>query len=224
MKRNVLSARIAACAATALFAALSSAGAQQGVQSERRITAISDDATRSVVIEQLSLAKESGLPAGAMEPLMAKAMEGVAKKASSKSIRSAMDALQKRLRKANELLAPNPTVEELSAGADALYVGVPEKTLKQMRQAAPRRSIAVELGVLTELVARNVPAAKASKMVLDLMAHGATAAQLTALNSAVQSDVAAGLTPEAALDRHGSGIMSLLPPPPAVNSANPRPR
>jgi len=174
------------------------------------------------VMEQLTVAKESGLPAGAMEPLMAKALEGVAKNASSKSIRAAMDALQRRLRKANDLLAPSPTVDELSAGADALYVGVPEKTLKQMRLAAPRRSIAVELGVLTELVARKVPPAKASKMILDLMARGATGAQLTALNTAVQSDVAAGLPPEAALDRHGRGILSLLPPPPAVSGANHR--
>ncbi|HEV8409777.1 MAG TPA: hypothetical protein VGQ30_04665 [Gemmatimonadaceae bacterium] len=197
--------------------------ARLGAQQETRVTAIRDDATRNVVMEQLTRAKDSGLPAGAMEPLMAKALEGVAKNASSKSIRTAMDLLQKRLRKANDLLAPSPSVDELSAGADALYVGVPEKTLRQMRQAAPRRSIAVELGVLTELVARNVPPAKASKMILDLMAHGATGAQLTAMNSAVQNDVAAGLPPEAALDRHGRGIMSLLPPPPAVSGGNVRP-
>ena len=103
-------------------------------------------------------------------------------------------------------------------------MGVSDKILKQMRQAAPRRSIAVELGVLTELVARKVAPAKAAKMVLDLMARGATGAQLTALSNAVQSDVAAGLTPEAALDRHGRGIMSLLPPPPGVTNANTRPR
>jgi hypothetical protein len=221
MKHSNLT-RYAAFAAAALVAAISGAGAQQGMQPERRVTTISDNATRNVVMEQLTLAKESGLPAGAMEPLIAKAMEGVAKKATSRSIRSAMDALQKRLRKANDLLAPSPTADELSAGADALYVGVPEKTLRQMRQAAPRRSIAVELGVLTELVARNVPAAKASKMILDLMARGATGAQLTAMNTAVQSDVAAGLTPEAALDRHGRGIISLLPPPAAFTGANHR--
>jgi hypothetical protein len=220
MKNISLNARFAVVAAVSLVVALSSVGAQQ----EPRLIAIRDDATRSVVIEQLGRAKESGLPAGAMEPLMEMALKGVAKNASSKSIRAAMDALQKRLRKANDLLAPSPTVDELSAGADALYVGVPEKTLKLMRQAAPRRSIAVELGVVTELVARQVPAAKASKMVLDLMARGATGAQLTALNSAVQNDVAAGLTPEAALDRHGRGIMSLLPPPPPVTTLNPRPR
>lgn len=213
MKRETV-----AVAAAVLLVALS--GARAGAQQER-LTAIRDDATRSVVMEQLSLARDRGLPA---EPLMAKALEGVAKNASSAKIRAAMDALQKRLRRANDLLAPSPTVDELSAGADALLVGVPDKTLKQMRQAAPRRSIAVELGVLTELVARNVPPAKASKMVLELMARGATSAQLTALNAAVQNDVAAGLTPEAALDRHGSGIMSLLPLPPAVSGANGRPR
>lgn len=222
MKNTFLNARFSAAGvfvAAVLLVALS--GARAGAQQETRVTAIRDDATRSVVIEQLSLAKEHGVP---IEPLLSKALEGVAKNASSKSIRAAMDALQKRLRRANDLLAPSPTVDELSAGADALYVGVPEKTLKQMRQAAPRRSIAVELGVLTELVARHVSPKKASQMILDLMARGATGAQLTAMNTAVQNDVAAGLTPEAALDRHGRGIMSLLPLPPAVSGGNVRPR
>jgi hypothetical protein len=220
MKNTLLDARFAAVAAAALLVALS--GARAAAQQDPRLaTLIRDDATRSVVMEQLALARQRGLPT---EPLLSKALEGVAYKASTSSIRSAMNDLQKRLRRASDLLAPAPTVDELSAGADALYVGVPEKTLKQMRQAAPRRSIALELGVLTELVARKVPASKASKMILDLMARGATSAQLTALNSAVQSDVAAGLTPEAALDRHGSGILSLLPPPPAVSGANGRPR
>jgi hypothetical protein len=216
--------KISYASAASLTAAALLVVARLGAQQETRIISIRDDATRSVVMEQLTIAKERGLPPGAMEPLMAKALEGVAKNASSKSIRAAMDALQKRLRKANGLLAPSASPDELSAGADALSVGVPERTLKQMRAAAPRRSIAVELGVLTELVARNVPTAKATKMILDLIARGATGAQLTAMNTAVQNDVAAGLTPEAALDRHGRGIMSLLPPPPAVTNGNPRPR
>jgi hypothetical protein len=219
MKNAFLSSRFAALSVAALLVALSSA--RGGAQQEARITSIRDATTRGVVIEQLGLAREHGVP---LEPLLVKALEGVAKQASSSAIRAAMDALQKRLRRANELLAPSPTLDELSAGADALYVGVPDKTLKLMRQAAPGRSIVVELGVVTELVARKVPAKKASQMILDLMARGATGAQLTALNNAVQNDVAAGLTPEAALDRHGRGIMSLLPPPPAVSTLNGRPR
>jgi hypothetical protein len=212
-----LNARSTVATAAVLLVAL--AGARAGAQQETQLTAIRDDATRNVVMEQLSLARDRGVP---REPLLSKALEGVAKNASTASIRAAMDALQKRLRKAHDLLGPSASVDELSAGADALYVGVPEKTLKQMRQAAPHRSIAVELGVLTELVARKVSPKKASQMILDLMARGATGAQLTGLNAAVQSDVAAGLTPEAALDRHGRGILSLLPPPPAVSGANHR--
>jgi hypothetical protein len=214
---NIFKLRISATAAAALLVALS--GARAGAQQDAQVTAIHDDATRSVVMEQLSIAKARGVP---REPLLSKALEGVAKNATSASIRSAMTALQKRLSKAHDLLGPSATIDELSAGADALYVGVPDKTITAMRNAAPRRSIAVELGVLTELVARHVSPKKASQMVLDLMARGATGAQLTALNAAVQSDVAAGLTPEAALERHGRGILSLLPPPPPLSNANHR--
>lgn len=196
-------------------------GATLAAQQDPQVTAIRDEATRTVVMEQLSIARDRGIP---REPLLSKALEGVAKNASSSTIRSAMAALQKRLTRAHDLLGASATVDELSAGADALSVGVPDKTLTAMRAAAPRRSIAVELGVLTELVARHVSPKKASQMILDLMARGATGAQLTALNAAVQSDVAAGLTPEAALERHGRGILSLLPLPTPAFNGNPRPR
>jgi hypothetical protein len=202
----------------ALVAVLLLGASALGAQ-DTRLTLIRDDATRDAVRQQLSAALSRGMPA---EPLMAKALEGVAKKASTKSIRNAMAALESRLKTAGTLLAPNPTVDELQAGADALYLGVPEKSLKQMRQAAPGRSIAMELGVLTELVARGVPAKQASKMMLDLLARGASGAQLTALGSAVQGDVAAGLKPDVALDLRGRGVMSLLPPPSSVSSLQPR--
>jgi hypothetical protein len=188
---------------------------------DARLSLIRDDATRDAVRAQLASASSRGLPA---DPFMSKALEGVAKKASTKSIRSAMAALEKRMRVANAALAPSPTVDELAAGADALSVGVSEKTLKQLRATAPGRSIAVELGVLTELVARGVPAKQATKAVLDLMARGATGVQLTALGRDVQGDVAAGLRPDVALDLRGRNVLSLLPPPPSVSNVNVRPR
>ena len=174
---------------------LAAASARAGAQDVAGLTLIRDEATRDVVRSALDHAHAVGLPIG---PLLSKAFEGIAKRASTKSIRDAMGALEKRMRRANELLAPDPSVDELAAGADALYAGVPDKTLRQMRALAPRRSIALELGVLTELVARKVPAARASRMVLELMAHGASGAQLTALSSAVQGDVAAGIKPDVA--------------------------
>jgi hypothetical protein len=211
--------RTRALAAGALFVALS--GVRVSAQDPATLRLIHDDATREVVRSALGRATAIGLPIG---PLISKALEGIAKRASTRSIRDAMDALEKRMRRANALLAPDPTVDELSAGADALYVGVPDKTLKDMRAIAPRRSIALELGVLTELVARKVAPNKASRMVLELMARNASAAQLSALSSAVQADVAAGIRPDVALDLRGRGVMSLLPPPPSAAVLQPRPR
>jgi hypothetical protein len=206
----------------AAVAILVVAGARASAQDYSRLTLIHDDVTRNVVRGLLGGAFSRGVPT---DPLMAKALEGVAKKASTAAIRDAMKGLEERLGKAQRALGKDAsTVDELWAGADALYIGVPEKTLKQMRAAAPRRSIALELGVLTELVAKNVPVKKASEMVLQLMARNATGVQLTALSTDVQGDVAAGLKPEVALDLRGRGILSLLPPPPSATNLQGRPK
>jgi hypothetical protein len=206
--------------AAALLAA--SAGARANAQDYSRLTLIRDDVTRGVVRTLLGGAFARGVPT---DPLMAKALEGVAKKASTAAIRDAMNSLEKRLQRAqNDLGRDASSVDEIWAGADALYIGVGDNTLKKMRSAAPKRSIALELGVLTELVAKNVPIAKASEMVLKLMAHGATGVQLTALSNDVQGDVAAGLRPDVALDLRGRGIMSLLPLPPSAVNLQGRPK
>lgn len=203
----------------AVVLTLAAGTAANAAAQDAGLNLIRDGATRDIVRSLLGGALARGLPTG---PLLSKALEGVAKKASPKSIREAMANLERRMRRANDLLAPDPTVDELAMGADALSVGVSEKTLKQMRAAAPKRSIALELGVLTELVARNVPPGRAARMILDLMARGATGVQLTALSNDVQRDVAAGLTPDVALDLRGRGIMSLLPPSPSSVLAQPR--
>jgi hypothetical protein len=195
--------------------------ARATAQDYSRLALIRDDVTRNVVRGLLGGAFSRGLPT---DPLMSKALEGVAKKASTTAIRDAMNALEKRMRRAQDLLGKDASVDELAAGADALSVGVKEATLKDMRRAAPRRSIALELGVLTELVARGVGPSKASETVLKLMARNATGVQLTALSTDVQGDVAAGLNPEVALTLRGKGIMSLLPPPPSASTLQPRPK
>jgi len=204
----------------AAAAALSVAVAHTArAQQDARLTLIRDDATREAVRQQLGGAVSRGVPAG---PLLAKALEGVAKRASASSIKAAMARLEEYWHRAAKALAPNPTDDELSAGADALQQKVPESALRSLRKMAPGRSVALEIGVLTQLVGRNVAPDQASKMVLDLMARKATGTQLTALSSAVQEDVEAGLAPAMALDLRGRGIMSLLPPPSAVSTLNPR--
>lgn len=186
---------------------------------EARILAIRDDATRDFVKQFVEAARLRGTPT---EPLVSRALEGVAFRADRKKIEQAMSALEKRLRTSRSLLGARASVEEVAAGADALAADVPARTIQDMKKLAPQRQITVELGVLTELVAKGVSPKKAAEMVRDLMARGATGAQLTELNFAVQQDVALGIKAVAALELRGRGVMSLLPPPASVNSAQKR--
>jgi hypothetical protein len=200
------------------FAIVVAAPALSGAQ-EARLLAIRDDATRDFVRSYVEAARLRGTPT---EPLVSRALEGVAFKADRKRIEQAMAALEKRLRRSRDLLGARATADEVAAGADALAAEVPDGTIRDMKKLAPARQITVELGVLTELVAKGVSPRKAAAMVRDLMARGATGAQLTELNAAVQQDVALGIKPVAALDLRGRGVMSLLPPPASVHTAQPR--
>jgi len=207
--------------AVAAFVAVAAVAAR-GVAQDTRLLSIRDAAVRTLVMRQLSGARSRGFTVEQSEPLLAKALQGVAMQASPTKIREAMETLEKRMRRAAELLAPHATVDEVTAGADALAARAPASALREMRKLAPNRSITVELGVLTELLAKGVPPKRAAQRVRDVMARGGTGAQLTELNSAVQQDVAAGLRPEAALELRVRAVMSLLPPPPSVLTASPK--
>ncbi len=183
---------------------------------EARLLAIRDDATREMVRSFVEAARGRGMPT---EPLIAKALQGVAFKADAKRIEQALVRLEKHLRRSRELLGAQATMDEVVAAAEALGNGVPDGELRELRRTAERRPVAfrhpitVEIGVLTELVAKGVAPRKAGEMVRQLMARGATGTQLTELNAAVQQDVALGVSPVAALELRGKGVMSLLPPP-----------
>lgn len=205
------SLRLMACALLTVATLAGVARAQ-----EARLLAIRDDATREMVRTFVEAARGRGTPT---EPLVAKALQGVAFKANEKRIEQALVRLDKHLRRSRELLGPQATVDEVVAAAEALGNGVPDGEIRDLRRTAERRPeglhrpITVEIGVLTELVAKGVSPSKAGEMVRQLMARGATGTQLTELNAAVQQDVALGVSPVAALELRGKGVMSLLPPP-----------
>lgn len=148
-----------------------------------------------------------------IEPLVRKVREGVSKQADPVRIQSAVSLLAERLEASFRALAPTTSVEELSAGASALQVGVPAPTLRELRKLSPTQPLTVALGILTELVVHRVPVAKATKRVRELLARGANNAQLVAMGENIEADVAAGITPDAALDLRAKGVMSLLSAP-----------
>ena len=84
---------------------------------EARLTLIRDDATRDRVRLFIEAARKRGTPT---EPLIARALEGVAFKADAKRIEKAMAALESRMLRAQKMLGRSATVDEISAAADAL--------------------------------------------------------------------------------------------------------
>jgi hypothetical protein len=172
--------------------------------------------TQTVVLRTLDSARTNGLP---MEPLVDKALEGVTKRAAGARIQAAVSSLLRRLEAARDALAPNPTPRDITAGADALAFGATADALKAMRAIRPNESVAVPLGVLTQLVASGVPVGRATRVVADLLRRGARDEQLIALNDDVRSYVAAGASPEVALDVRTRGLNAVLPPPGAAGVA-----
>ena len=172
--------------------------------------------TQAVVLRTLDSARTNGLP---MEPLVDKALEGVTKRAAGARIQAAVSSLLRRLEAARDALAPNPTPRDITAGADALAFGATPDALKTMRAIRPNESVAVPLGVLTQLVASGVPVGRATRVVADLLRRGARDEQLIALNDDVRSYVAAGASPEVALDVRTRGLNAVLPPPGAAGVA-----
>ena len=167
-----------------------------------------DSATAAAIAPIVEQAKATGLPVGA---LYVKAREGQVRRVPLAAITSAVRALGQRLRSANDALAPNPSEQELRAAADAIKQGVGAQTLRAMRKAGGDGSLAVPLGVLTQLILRGVPVEKASMKVVDLLNRGAMPQTFIALDESVRQDVLAGRHPDESLDLRLKGIIPNLP-------------
>lgn len=190
-----------------LLLATTALSAAQG--QEERLASRFDGATLDRLRATIATAREHDLP---VAPLVDKAMEGATKHAPGPRVEAAVAALYKRLETSHAALAPSPSDADVASGADALAVGVPREALTSIRALRPGRSVAVPLAVLAQLVSQGVPVARASTMVEDVLRRGATAEQLVALNDKVRSDVAAGLSAEAALDVRMRGLTAVLAP------------
>jgi hypothetical protein len=167
-----------------------------------------EPATATAIAPILVQARERQIPEA---PLVAKARQGEVNGVPAERIAAAVRALATRLEAVRDALAPNPTVEEVRAGGDAVAARVPVETIRHMRAAQPNHSLAVPLGVLTALVARGVPLERASVEVIKLLERGAVTPQFIALDTRVREDIASGIPPDAALDLRIKGILPTLP-------------
>lgn len=152
-----------------------------------------DSASDAGILRELEHASARGIPA---EPLLAKVREGRLKRAGASRISGAVAALATRLDSARAALGGRATLEELSAGADALAAGATPAALRALRDAAPARPIGPSLGALAQLVASGVAARRAVEMITELLRRNVAAARVIAFGNAVESDAAAGVPAE----------------------------
>jgi hypothetical protein len=96
-----------------------------------------------------------GLPT---EPLIDKALEGAAKRASGEQIAAAVRSLSARLGTTRNALGTTSSEAELVAGAQALRAGVPPEALSELRSSRSNQPLLTPLSVLSNLISRGVPA------------------------------------------------------------------
>ncbi|MDF1506136.1 hypothetical protein [Roseisolibacter sp. H3M3-2] len=175
-----------------------------------RLEGIPDPRVRRAIADVLADADRRGLP---LEPLVAKALEGVEKEAPPARIEAAVRGMATRLATSRDALKPAVGDREITAGADALALGVPSEVLTTFRELSRRRSTAVALGVLAQLVSRGVPVTEASRAVARLLQRRADDGRLLALGEDVQRDLATGASPVTALDLRFRALIAALPTP-----------
>lgn len=162
-----------------------------------------DAASRTAVEQVIDSVHAVGLPA---EPLVDKALEGTSKGAPREAVLRALRRLAADLGAARAQLGANSLTDELNAGASALRGGVEADALRRLRRERPGQPLVVALGVLSDLVARGVPPAAASRAVIGLTQVGVADEQLVAFRRDVERDIGIGAPPAAAVSLRESSL------------------
>ncbi len=209
MKYNLSNATMVCALLTALLISPRPAHAQDAAQTARLRTSMSAGAY-ATFNAAVTGARERGLPT---EPLVSKAMEGVAKGVPGDRIAFAVRDLSTRMTRAQLVLRSGvganraATSAEVVAVADALQRNVPEDVLRRLAaDAAGRATIAATSYAVADLVSQGVPIAVGVQVLAAWRARGADPAALSEIGGTVERLVRQGIAPA----RAGSGIAAGL--------------
>ena len=181
--------------ALAAVAALLGVATEVVEAQDPRLGARLAEPVRAQVQAVVDTAAGSGLPT---EPLIDRALQGVAMGAEGDRVLQAVRRLAGELASARAALGPTSTPEEIVAGASALRAGAAVADLARLRERRGDRSLMVAAGVLADLVAVGVPADTAVAAVLAL-AILVDDAEYVAFRRNVERDISLGASPVAAL-------------------------
>lgn len=191
--------RLGFSALAALAIAVAPAAAQEPVQDvdprmERIRSEMPQDALERIEA-RIAMARGDGLP---VEPLMDKAVEGLAKGVPGPRIAGAVDQLAQELGRARRLLTDGvpPAATDVAAVADAMRRGVPEPAIQRVtRNAGPEEPVAMAVHTLGDLMDRGVPVEQALAVMDAWRGRGARSEELRQLPGAVDRLMRHGILP-----------------------------
>jgi hypothetical protein len=169
--------------------------AQAGLQ--RAKAALPRDIARALE-QTVANARKRGLPT---EPLVDKALEGVAKRVPPSVVLNAVRQKADLLARADAALRPfgPPTAADVTSTADVLQRGLPVDVVKKVR--AGRRKgepVGLSLHTVADLIDRKVPPAVALDVIDSWRQRGAHNDQLRELPAEVEKLIRMGVSPSAA--------------------------
>jgi hypothetical protein len=167
---------------------------------EARLSAAAHAPVRAII----DSARTRGLP---VEPLIQMALEGASRGADPQRIVRAVSSLADRMDAARSALGAQSSETELVAAAGAIMLGVPDATLRNLRQTQPDRSVALPLVVLADIVQRGVPVDTASSVIMSLSRARMPESEFHSLRQAVMQDISSGANPAAAAATRARGIL-----------------
>jgi hypothetical protein len=159
-------------------------------------------------------ARAANLPTN---PIVGKVNFGLLRKSKPDAIVRAASTVRLRLEAARDALAPRPTQQEITEGANALGENATVAALREVRKAGGSQSVAAALGLLTQMLASQVSLATATEAVTDLLRRGAQPGQLVAMGNDLETDMGNGTTIESSLDVRRHALIAALA---AQNAAN----
>jgi hypothetical protein len=168
-----------------------------------------DRETKEVLGKIVADASARGLPTA---PIVSKVQFALMVHAPSTRIVATAQAVADRLDVARAAIATDTLSADIANGEDALSFKIPKEILTRIHMAAPNRSIAVPIGLLTQLVANAVPAEHARDIVVKMLRGGFTPKQFSDLGNDVNSDVQRGARGAESADIRLRGLTPLLSP------------
>ena len=169
--------------------------AQTGLQ--RAKAALPRDAARA--LEQTVVgARKRGLPT---EPLVDKALEGVAKRVPPSVILTAVRQKADLLARADAALRPfgPPTAADVTSTADVLQRGLPVDLIRKVRAGRGKgEPIGLSLHTVADLIERKVPAPVALEVINSWRERGGQGERLRELPAEVERLIRMGVSPTAA--------------------------